>query len=90
MFDPTGSNVEVKLATPVGSTAAVPSVVEPFVNVTVPVGTAGPGADAAAAVATSSTGNPCVDVAADAASVRVLCKVGTVTVSADALDVEAR
>jgi hypothetical protein len=71
---PTGSKVEVKIPTPVGSSDAVPSVVGPFAKLTVPVGTAGPGPDSAATVAISSTGNPCVGVAAGAVKVRVTCE----------------
>jgi hypothetical protein len=85
----TGSFVEVKFATPVESTHAVPSVVALLTKVTVPVGTAEPEPDTAATVATSSTGKPCVAVGADAVRARVLCCVGTVTVSVFALDVDA-
>jgi ABC-type Na+ efflux pump permease subunit len=86
---PRGSRVEVKVAMPVGFSAAVPSVVDPLENVTVPVGTVVPEPDAAATVAISSTGSPCTEVSVEAVRVNALATVAEVTVTVTSLDVEA-
>jgi hypothetical protein len=71
--------VEVKFAVPVGSRAAVPSVVDPLVNVTVPVGTLEPAPAALTTDATNSTGKPCVDAAVELANESVVARAVTVT-----------
>ena len=53
---PTGSLVEVKLATPVESSVALPNAVVPLLKVTVPVGRVEP--EEAVTAALSSTGWP--------------------------------
>jgi hypothetical protein len=80
--------VEVKFATPVGSSEAVPRFVEPTAKMTVPVGTVEPELDAATAVATSSTGKPCVEEAVDVVRASVLPSNGAATITFFALDVE--
>jgi hypothetical protein len=84
-----GSNLDVRCATPVGSSEAVPSVVAPLVYVTVPVGTAPPEPEVAVAVAISSTGKPCVEEVAEVVRAKALGEVGTETVSVAAADVDA-
>ena len=67
---------------------ALPSVVEPFAKVTVPVGKGMPEPADAATVATSSMGAPFTALAADAVRVTVLTNFGVVTVTVTALEVE--
>jgi hypothetical protein len=86
---PSGSSVDVKLATAVESGEAVPSVVAPLVNVTVPVGVELPKPEAAYRVATSSIGNPCVELDADAAKDNVVGTKAAVTVRVAEVDVDA-
>ena len=85
---PTGSRVEVRAATPSGLRVAVPSVVDPFVKVTVPVGDWLAELGAEVTVASSCTGSPCSALAAEAVSARVLVRTGAVTAMEMALEVE--
>ena len=78
-LEPTGSNVEVKFAVPVGSRAALPSVVDPLVNVTVPVGTPAPVPAAPTTDATNSTGKPWLDEAVELVRESVVARAVTVT-----------
>ena len=85
---PTGSNVEVRAATPAGLRAVVPSVAVPFVKVTSPVGEELPELDAAATVAISWTGSPCSALAAEDVSVSVVGRREAVTSTETAKEVD--
>jgi hypothetical protein len=87
VLTPMGSFVEVKFANPVGSTAAVPSVLEPSTKLTAPVGIVGDEpVDTICAV--SLTGRPCNAVAAETVSIVVVNTRGCDTVTLTFVEVE--
>lgn len=80
LFAPTGNLVDVKFAMPVGSTAAVPRVVDPLAKLTEPVTDAVDGV-VGTTCADNTTGRPCRLVAAEMVRAVVVVCAGSETVT---------